>query len=333
VLETAISGDAIRIGSRFAVTFHRTLRIPDDGRAYPLPPGFGTFPVFGVSEFREHLPETWQEGTAFIPMHRWEALWLGFHGTLWKPNAAKVAVGGINALTGRADDARLRHDPQDYLVTPSQPWLDGINIGSGRIRQFVAVPLGQGDTVEAAITGEERYGGIQVTAFEPLPGVFPDTAPEPVHGGPSRSGPFASPNRTSEIGVGAGGAMRQKLYPDPHGVEVWDQATFGRAVIYLVDALSLQAITGLEPPSTPIDAKTYTDHGLPWFDLYDEDRATLPAAPALQDVESVAERDAGRGVPDSGPESFDVPDTQLRRIAPDHQATRNGTSKQEPGGS
>ena len=27
------------------VTFQRTLRIPDDGKTYPLPPGLGAFPV------------------------------------------------------------------------------------------------------------------------------------------------------------------------------------------------------------------------------------------------------------------------------------------------
>lgn len=51
MLDVIIEEYAIRIGQRFAVSFHRTLRIPDDGRTYPLPPGLGMFSrsVVGVA--------------------------------------------------------------------------------------------------------------------------------------------------------------------------------------------------------------------------------------------------------------------------------------------
>ena len=45
------------------------------------------------------------------------------------------------------------------------------------IRQFVAMPLGSGYTVEGQITGAEEFGGIQILAFEPKPGRFPDAPP------------------------------------------------------------------------------------------------------------------------------------------------------------
>jgi len=35
----------IQVGKRFAVSLQRTLRVPEDGREYPLPPGFGRFPM------------------------------------------------------------------------------------------------------------------------------------------------------------------------------------------------------------------------------------------------------------------------------------------------
>jgi len=41
--------------------------------------------------------------------------------------------------------------------------LDGINAGQGFIRQFVAIPLGSGVTVEAQLTGKEEQGGIEVS--------------------------------------------------------------------------------------------------------------------------------------------------------------------------
>lgn len=330
MLETTIAGNAIQIGPRFAVSFHRTLRIPDDGKSYPLPPGLGMFPIFRVSEFRDHLPASWSTGTVFIPMHRQEALWLGFHGTPWKPNAIQVAVGGINALTGHPDQPALHANPQDYLVTPQQPWLDGINIGTGRIRQFVAVPLGFGDTVEAALTGEERHGGIQITVFEPNPGVFPDEQPVVEPSGPFRSGAFPSKQEDDQMGLGAGGQMRQKLYPDPHGIEVWNQSESGRAVVYLIGTDRFREITGVEPPPTPIDASAYTEHGFPWFELDDDDQESLDAADRLLAIDSVQEREAARGARASPEATIDVGDDQVHSIEPAQPATHQGTQTPKP---
>jgi hypothetical protein len=51
MLKVTIGKDMITIGERFAVAFQRTLRIPDDGRAYPLPPGLGRFPILKVEDY------------------------------------------------------------------------------------------------------------------------------------------------------------------------------------------------------------------------------------------------------------------------------------------
>ncbi len=135
------------------IEFQRTLRIPDDGREYPLPPGLGTFPVLPVSRFADRVPDEWRRrGGVFIPMHQREALWIRFSLTDWESRAAvKVGIGKVNAVTGDPWTDRLQAArngrKQDYVVLPDQPWLDGINVGDGRIRQFVAVPLGSGYTV------------------------------------------------------------------------------------------------------------------------------------------------------------------------------------------
>ena len=76
-----IRADAITIGERFSVRFMRTLRIPDDGGEYPLPPGLGTFPIRRVADYRERVPESWREhGGVFLPMYQREAMWLSFAG-------------------------------------------------------------------------------------------------------------------------------------------------------------------------------------------------------------------------------------------------------------
>jgi hypothetical protein len=312
VLDAIIDADRIRIGPRFAVTLHRTLRVPDDGRVYPLPPGLGTFPIRRVAEHRDRVPPEWrQTGGAFIAMYQREALWLGFHGAAWKPSAVKVAIGRVNALTGEPDGAGLVGDPQNYLVAPLQPWLDGIKTARGSVRQFVAMPLGQRYTVEAALTGEERHGGIQVTVFEPRPGRFPDAPPagDPAPSGPMRSGSPA-------MGLGAGGAMRQKVYPDPYGADAWDAASLGAVVLHIADSRRYREITGEGPPPPAVDAATYTAHGLPWFDLYDEGRSDITPSERLTGAPTIATIDAERGRPAPGSGSVDIPDPQVKRITP-----------------
>ena len=196
----------IRVGARFSVSFQRTLRIPDDGRQYPLPPGLGMFPVRRVADYAPRVPAEWRErGGFFIPMYQREAMWLGFDAAEWKPNAVKVGIGDIDALSGLPWSPDLHDDPQDYVVCPDQPWLDGINAGEGFVRQFVAMPLGSGYTVEGQLTGAERVGGLELRVFEPKPGRFPDRPPpRPVPGSEMMVLESAAPGG---MGLAAGGRL------------------------------------------------------------------------------------------------------------------------------
>ena len=79
-----------------SIDLQRTLRIPDDDKDYPLPPGLGSFPLRHVDDFAERVPEEWIEhGGVMLPMYQSEALWLNFTGVY--PLAIKVAAGKINA--------------------------------------------------------------------------------------------------------------------------------------------------------------------------------------------------------------------------------------------
>jgi len=49
--------DAISV-ERVEIAFHRTLRIPDDGKTYPLPPGLGRFPLRRASDFADALGQS-----------------------------------------------------------------------------------------------------------------------------------------------------------------------------------------------------------------------------------------------------------------------------------
>jgi hypothetical protein len=157
------SPESIPLSDVCSVTLHRTLRIPDDGGEYPLPPSLGAMEIHRVDE-----------SDFVVPMRRAEALWLSFQAPWWKPHVLKVGIGGIDAISGETFEPRtLTAEPQDYVVVPDQPWLDGVNAGDGFIRQFVAVPLGEGLTVEAQLTGTEERGGLTLSMFAPRPGRFP----------------------------------------------------------------------------------------------------------------------------------------------------------------
>jgi len=264
---------SVRVGEHLTISFERTLRIPDDGKAYPLPPGLGLFPIRPVGG-----------GDYMIPMYQREALWIAFEGAWWKPNAVKVGIGGIDALTGQAWSEELQSDPQNYLVAPDQPWLDGINSGHETVRQFVAMPLGSGVTVEGQLTGQESVGGLQFVVFEPKPGRFPDQEPEP---GPPEEGAFAL--ESIDMGLAAGGQMTQKIYPDPYGIASWDPSRRTSFRVRIVNSEEWHALTGEAPPPTPVDAAAYTKAGLPWFALYDEEQGDLAASETLRGVRSVGD--------------------------------------------
>lgn len=104
-------------------------------------------------------------------MYQSEALWISF--SSWGdfgsgasyPFAVKIAAGKINAVTGEPWTNGLAKRRQNYVVVPDQPWLDGFCVQKGLIRQFVAMPLGQGYTAEEQITGTAEHGGIQIIVY------------------------------------------------------------------------------------------------------------------------------------------------------------------------
>lgn len=338
MLNVTIDKEMISIGERFAVSFQRTLRIPDDGRIYPLPPGLGRLPVLKVEDYLDRVPSEWHDhGGAFIPLYQREALWLGFHAASWKPNALKIAVGKVNAISGEPYNEALHSDPQDYIVCPDQPWLDGIHTGHGSVRQFVAMPLGLGYTIEASITGAETFGGIQITVFEPKPGRFPNEPPAKPDTGPVRTA-MPKPGGTTAMGLGAGGVMKQKIYPDPYGIDVWDPDNYGQVFVYIINSAEFLEITGIKPPPTPINAKTYTEYGLPWFDLYDEAKGDIAPSELLASVKTISARDAERGEVTQTDTSFEVPESQIKSLgnddsrAKDHQSSSPDSAEYSPKG-
>lgn len=240
-----------------------------------------------------------------MPLYQAEAMWISFGGGGWRPQgypcAIKIAAGKINAVSGKPWKPGLDDTERDYIVVPEQPWLDGFCIAKDVIRQFVAMPLGSGYTVEEQLTGNAEHGGVQIIVYpmkkERYAAILRERENAQLRHRTVLSA-LRAPAAVSEdaaMGLAAGGRMKQEIYADHYGLHAWDQSVSSRCFVTLVNAAQWHEITGRVPPTKPPTAADYSKAGLPWFDYYAADLETLAGAPELALVKSVAEMAAEKG--------------------------------------
>ena len=206
------------------IDLQRTLRVPDNGDIHNLPPRLGNFSLHHIEDLdldsNNHLMK---RGGVIMPMFQADALWVKLEsinvtGEEDYPIAVKIGTGKICAVSGENWTTNLNRDPQDYVVVPDQPWIDGYNIGKDTVRQFVAAPLGQGYTVEEQLKSEPTIGGIQIQVFP----IKRDSyhllnAPASFYAEECKMLSMMScAEPFQEIGLAAGRSMRQAIYEDPH---------------------------------------------------------------------------------------------------------------------
>lgn len=307
---------------RMAIRFVRTFRIPDDGKTYLLPPSLDCLPLQHVDDFAGLVPEEWlKRGGVMLPMYQAEALWMNLGGAY--PFALKIAAGKINAISGEIWEPGLRHEPQDYLVVPGQDWLEGFAVAEGVVRQFVAMPLGAGYSVEEQLTGRAEFGGLQFEAIPMKARKYYETQMLPklptgmaqmldrVLSEEPRSGGIMGCSVIKDdrgMGISVGGRVSQKIYKDPYAAEDWDRELSSRCFMHLCDAVRWREITGVSPDHAPYTATNYQERRLPWFDYYRDDLAVLEGSKTLAQIPSVnAIHVANHGCSLNGKASMKVP--------------------------
>ncbi|MDA0892502.1 MAG: hypothetical protein O3C15_09325 [Proteobacteria bacterium] len=293
-------GTATKLRARFPevhpeaeldITFQRTLRIPDDGKDYPLPAGLGRLPLRYIEDCEGELSQdTLNRGGILMPMYQSEATWIDF--SCDYPMAIKIAAGKINAVTGEPWSNGLHANPQDYMVAPEQPWLDGFCVEEGIVRQFVAEPLGQGKTVEEVMTGEAEWGGLQIIVYPMKAEEYRrrfDWPEEQLYDMPMMSRQ-AVDSMSEPMGLAAGGRIHQEIYEDDYGVHVWDWDAASRCFVHIANSTTYERMTGQPPPSTPITQQEYHKQGIPWFMHYAENAKALGGGQfdRLKDVRHVS---------------------------------------------
>ena len=304
------------------ITLYRTVRVADGQAASNLPPNLGTMRTYNVKDYKDKCPESWEEDGVFVALHETEAMWMGFYST--KPVAMLIGAGGINAINGGKLGTKLETD--NYIVVPPQPWLDGWKGEDGTVCQFVSTAYkgGEGLTVgEQLIGAESKTGGIGIAVFESKEPLSAKNKPVETWGSSaygstltmSMSGICASglhlnsSAQTSmrsmarsfdEMGVGKGGKIKQKIYPDPHGLEVWKDKPVAMSVIYLVNAETAEEITG-EKVDKPVISEAYDGK---WFGLKDADEPDVPGSSKFVGLKSAFTGDTSNtaaatpGIPD-----------------------------------
>lgn len=277
------------------IDFQRTLRLPDDGRIYPLPAGLGRFPLRHVDDFASRVPATWIEhGGIVLPMYQAEALWLNFTGSDGYPFAVRVGTGKIDAATGEPWRDSLAQKPQNYLVIPHQPWLDGYCVETGVIRQFVAMPLGQGYTAEEQLTGKADVGGIQIVVY-PMKREAYERQPARVEQSRAGFAGMAFMVAAPAMGLAPGGRMRQEIYRDRYAFDEWDLEHRARCFVHIANSVTWRAITGEQPPTGPVTAEAYRSAGVPWFDYYAEHETAVQGSGVLRKLKSVLDLGKEKG--------------------------------------
>ena len=273
--------------AQLEVAFQRTLRVPDDNLEYPLPAGIGHFPLRHVDDFGAKVPEQWRKhGGVMLPMYQAEAMWISFDGTY--PMAIKVAAGKINAVSGDPYVPQLEDNPQDYLVVPLQPWLDGFSVRKGSVRQFVAMPLGEGFTAEEQLTGQATHGGIQIVCYPMLPAAYDRLQQSRANEMRRHSVGMVCCEMRDDMGLSPGGMIRQQIQSDPYGLNAWDSTISSRCFVHLANSQAWAAVTGEATPPSPITKRAYERLGIPWFDYYFSDDQALAGSTKLAGLDSVA---------------------------------------------
>jgi len=313
--------------ARFHLNFQRTLRIPDDGKEYPLPPGLGAFPVEHVDDHKDRAPAKWAErGGVMLPMFQSEALWIYFqtHHSSDRdgayPMAIRIATGKVSAITG--EPWTVGFNPKDYLVAPPQPWIDGYVVEKGIIRQFVAAPLGWGFSAEEQITGKAEHGGLQIEVIPMKAEVYERRFPKRpltfMICDMMRSAPAAAAaaGAMDSMSLAPGGKMKQQIHEDPFDFDDWDVSKRQRVFVHLANSLVWQAITGHAPPHPPPTAADYTRRGFPWYEHYKDDAKTLEGSGKLAAMKSVLAMGFQKGIgilPENEP--TEVKSDQVKQLA------------------
>ena len=128
--------DKIQVFENLEIKFHKTIKVTDDDVIHALPPTLGKYKIDEI------------DNKLYIRMKPAEATWISFQQKDADSLAIKVGAGNLNAVSGKLFTPALEQHVQNYLSIPTQPWIDGINVSDGLVRQFVVVSENDSSSID-----------------------------------------------------------------------------------------------------------------------------------------------------------------------------------------
>jgi hypothetical protein len=235
--------ERIHLPQGLSISFQRAGEMPEVQPQRPV--NLGALPVHDVRDFPQNFPQPGREiGSVFVPLLENETMWLGFASSDQRAHAVQMAVGTVDAITGRPWIPKLQKHPQNYLVVPLQNRWSGIGTGP----QFIPFSL----------RSLRDDNGVQkswiLVIYKCRPGsVKPDAVTQ------SRAEPKpldAPPARPLDRNL-------TELIADPFGLECWEEPAQGTLYIHAVTGREYQAVTGTAPPSPRSASEVYRGRRLP----------------------------------------------------------------------
>jgi len=272
-------------GAALEILFGRTLRVPEDGKVYPLPPSLGDTQLEHIDDFAEKAPRLWlKRGGVLLPLHATETFKLEFRPVDTPQDKVPysflvlIGAGKINALTGRGLERRPNFEYQNYISVNKWMDLHGFCSSLGIVKQFSAMPYGIGTTAEEQLTNNNENGGMQLVVFPMTTDAYKNKVIQyriieekrkKLHDSRVR---FSLCGVTSiKMGVAPGGLLSQMVKKDSNAPSDWDLGISSRCFAHILNARAWEKITGQKPHAKPPGKKAYKQFGLPWIDAFGDD--------------------------------------------------------------
>jgi hypothetical protein len=187
----------------------------------------GHAPFHRVADFRDAVPSDWRiDGSIFLGLREEQAMWLGFS-TEDSSYALQIILSGVDAVSGLPAQDGLRSNPQNYVVTPPQLWLEG------RFRP-----------------GVQGVAAMEIRIHEARQAASPQASPTAKPAIPAQHG-YAQPDESIAVGVAA----------DLLGAEAWVEND--RLYAYLVGPEVYRRIAGKELGQDASQDDVYRGYRLP----------------------------------------------------------------------
>ena len=196
-------------------------------------------------------------------VYQFVAAQMGSGQTIEGQITGKEKIGGIQLIAyapRKGINLKIQNTPHDHALGVASLGMDD------PVEDIVAGGMGIDDN-DDMIYGSEELCLMSFQEHIPVSHALKSFAPPSAH---RLVGARSGTRGIVSMGLGRGGEITQKIYPDGYGYSVWHKNPIARAMVNLISPEDFRQITGTNPPETPVTFERYQQLGIPWFELGDK---------------------------------------------------------------